>query len=232
MIKIELSFTKDDVEKLVARAIGSWGANPEYARVHCDREGRAGGYFGVKIRGNSTQITLNHDVVVAAIVDGSAAKGNPVDPASVKFNYIEGRGHGGAQSFSVKALPADASTPSVSQAAGKLTFPVPIELRFSEKETEALFASAMLRQPGVKKVGHISMYGGKSVSISLEMNGGQSANVTLDEAQFKQTLAEELTLKGYSVEADGCRLDFTPGRGYGGAASTCAVARLTALPLG
>lgn len=232
MIKIELSFSKENVEKLVARAIGRWGANPEYARVNCNKDGRAGGYFAINIRGNSRQLTLNHDVIVAAIVDGSAADGNPVDPASVKFNFVEGRGYGGAETFSVKAMPADASTPWVTAAQGKLTFPVAIELRFSQKETEDLFTSAMLRQPGVKKVGSISMYGGKSVSINLEMDSGQKASATLDEAQISQTLAEELTRKGYSVEAEGCRLNFTEGRGYGGAASTCAVVRLTALPLG
>lgn len=234
MIKIELSFSKDDVQNLVARAIGSWGANPEYCTVYCDSNGRAGGYFGIKVRSKSQQITLNHDVIVAAIAAGSAAKGNPVDPASVKFNFIEGRGHGGAQSFSAKATPADAGTNPVTAAAGKLTFPFPITLTFDEKETKELYTRAVQRENGIKRVIYVTL-SETSVGISVELTSGQQANVNLDAAQLKQTLADELSRAGYSVEADGVSIVYTPGSGedhHHTPSRTTAHVKLTALPLG
>lgn len=65
----------------------------------------------------------------------------------------------------------------------------------------------------------------------FEMTGGRSAKARLDEQQVRETLAQELTRRGYSVELDGCSLVFSEGNGFGNPSSTFAVAHLTALSL-
>lgn len=234
MLSFEISFSEQQLDKLLRRAMSLWGGLPNIFSVglnQTDDPARFKGTINYNSRGGKVvSLYLSHEVLVQAVCAASAAEGNILDAATLAFKYNPGRGHGGGSSVSATAMTSTDPAPKVAQSPGKMSFPGTVEISFSEDEVKELLKAAVRRQGGNATSVNFNAQDGKA-SISVDMPGGKTGTVTWRDDVLKGQLIAELSAKGYVVEPDGIQWAYTPGAGFGGPPRHGFKAKLTAIPL-
>lgn len=229
MLAIQISLNEAQLRAGIENGIRLAGAS---SGVRCNslsrpgEDGKVRASVMVKVaRSKEASIDLPHDAVIAAIAASQASKGVVIDPSSLKFSYTESRGYGGGSSVNATANTATQFTPPVS-GPGVLVFASPAIVSFNEAETVAVLESWAERQGAKADRARLGQSdGGKfSATIYLKLNNGQTGNSTLDHTGLMAALEEEFVAQGFAVVPGGIRLNYTPGRGFGGGAFyTCYV---------
>lgn len=232
-LSVQADFNEAKLKDYMTRAVRIWtdGIDTYYASISASEgSDKATGSVGLRLRGGkTTTVALSHELMVQAVAMGAAAEGNPVDPDSVRFQYNPSRGFGGGSSVSAKAQSTSAAPAAATEQQG---FPLPVTVRFEEKEVVEILSSAVAKSTG-KKVNsaRISYYeSGTLGTATVQMTATGTGEVKLSADELKETLAEELNSRGYVTTAEGISFSHTPGAGFGGPPRTSAVVQLTRMP--
>ncbi len=237
-LSIQLSFDRATLTRLLTTAVRKWSGlyQIDSLTINCNEAGQVSGYAMMKFAGKNSMLHFKHDVIVAGICQSSAAEGNPIDQASLTFKYHESRGYGGGSSVSATANPAadaskaDATNPA-DEKTGSIVFPGTVTVNFGIDELTDLLKAAAKRAGADPTHASVSYTDEKtcSANITVKTKGGASGTIALGSTQLNETLAEELTSRGYTVAADGLRYSYSQG-GFGNRSGTSMSASLTAIP--
>lgn len=243
-LSIQLTFDRATLTRLLTTAVRKWSGlyQIDSLTINCDADGRASGYAMMKFAGKNSMINFKHDVIVAGVCEASAAEGKPIDKASLAFKYHEGRGYGGGTSVSATANPASAeSADAVScvssdasdtgEKSGAICFPGTVTVNFGIDELTDLLKAAAKRAEADATHATVSFTDEQncSANITVKTKGGASGTISMGSKQMNETLAEELTARGYAVAADGFRYSNSKG-GFGNRSGTSMTVTLTAIP--
>lgn len=238
-LSIQLSFDRATLTRLMTTAVRKWSGLYEIdsLTINCNEGGQVSGYAMMKFAGKTSMINFKHDVIVAGICQSSAAEGNPIDQASLTFKYIEGRGYGGGASVSATANPAAAdaqkadAVSSTDSKTGSIVFPGTVTVHFGIDELTDLLKAAAKRAGADPTYASVSYTDEKTcaANITVKTKGGASGTIALGATQMNETLAEELTSRGYTVAPDGLRYSYSKG-GHGSRSGTSVSVSLTAIP--
>lgn len=237
-LSIQLSFDRATLTRLLTTAVRKWSGlyQVDSLTINCNEAGQVSGYAMMKFAGKNSMINFKHDVIVAGICESLAAENQPVDKASLTFKYIESRGYGGGSSVSATANPAaDApkadATSCADPKAGSIVFPGTVTVHFGIDELTDLLKAAAKRAGADPTYASVSYTDEKNctANITVKTKGGAAGTIALGATQMNETLAEELTNRGYTVAADGLRYSYSQG-GHGSRSGTSMSASLTAIP--
>ncbi|MFA6211709.1 MAG: hypothetical protein WC714_19880 [Candidatus Obscuribacterales bacterium] len=240
-LSIQLNFDRPTLTRLFTTAVRKWSGlyQIDSLTISCDADGRASGYAMMKFAGKTSMINFEHDVIVAGVCQASAAEGNPIDRASLAFKYHEGRGYGGGTSVSATANPATAESADAmscvssdtSEKSGAICFPGTVTVNFGIDELTDLLKAAAKRAGADATHATVSFTDKQncSANITVKTKGGASGTISMGSKQMNETLAEELTARGYTVAADGFRYSYSKG-GFGNRSGTSMTVSLTAIP--
>lgn len=240
-LSIQLTFDRPTLTRLLTTAVRKWSGlyQIDSLTINCDADGRASGYAMMKFAGKNSMINFKHDVIVAGVCEALAAEGNPIDKASLAFKYHEGRGYGGGSSVSATANPASAeSADAVSyvssdtgEKSGAICFPGTVTVNFGIDELTDLLKAAAKRAGADATHATVSFTDEQncSANITVKTKGGASGTIEMGSRQMNETLAEELTARGYTVAVDGFRYSYSNG-GFASRSGTSMTVTLTAVP--
>lgn len=237
-LTVQLSFDRATLTRLLTTAVRKWSGlyQIDSLTINGNSDGTVSGYAMMKFAGKNSMIHFKHDVIVAGICQSSAAEGNPIDKASLTFKYIEGRGYGGGPSVSATANPASADAPegdsgADSSKSGAIIFPGTVTVHFGIDELTDLLKAAAKRAGADPTYASVSFTDEKNctANITVKTKGGASGTIALGSTQMNETLAEELTSRGYTVAPDGFRYSHSNG-GHGSRSGTSMSVSLTAIP--
>lgn len=237
-LSIQLSFDRATLTRLLTTAVRKWSGlyQIDSLTINGNSDGTVSGYAMMKFAGKNSMINFKHDVIVAGICQSSAAEGNPIDPASLTFKYIESRGYGGGSSVSATANPASADaakedTGAASSNSGSIIFPGTVTVNFGIDELTDLLKAAAKRAGADPSQASVTYINEKNctANITVKTKAGASGTIALGATQMNETLTEELTNRGYTVAADGLRYSYSQG-GFGSRSGTSMAVTLTAIP--
>jgi hypothetical protein len=230
-MKLTFNLDEKNLKTLLERALRSWGVTPEYVRLSFDKTTQQpSGTVGYTVRGNRESFSLTGDVIIAGVLQASAAAGNPLDPASLQFVYNEGRGYGGSASVSATAKEGTFEPDQTATQPGKVKFPGTVTKQLGIDELKKVV------QRGAERAGHKVTWisfshsnggGPASASLSITKNGN-SGTISLDPAELEAEIIEELGHQGYDAQP-GIEY-YTSGSGFGSRGGTSATVKLTGMP--
>ena len=121
--------------------------------------------------------------------------------------------------------------PKQARQTGSIVFPGTVTVNFGINELTDLLKAAAKRAGADPTHASVSYTDEKtcSANITVKTKGGASGTIALGSTQLNETLAEELTSRGYTVAADGLRYSYSQG-GFGNRSGTSVSVTLTAIP--
>ena len=247
MVQLQHHFSRDDLTRLLNLSLRKWSngdAKFECVNINCDEQGQVTGYMFMRPSASSdafdkksTTVALSTELITKAIYQAASDEGSPLALNSLVFSNSK---EAGATVVKATALAAAeesqtednwSATPLSSP--GIVTFPAPVSVFFDNEELQELITSSG------KKAGYafskVSLSGDQAEAIgaNLSVKTGSSEHsngsaVTLSPHRLNQTLAAELTARGYIVAEDGIRYELNPEPGN--ETKVCATVSVLAIP--
>ncbi|GEM_PF-964914 len=229
MVQLQHHFSRDDLTRLLSLSLRKWSngeAKFECVNINCDEQGQVTGYMFMRPGASSdafdkksTTVALSTELITTAIYQAASDEGSPLALNSLVFS--NGR-EAGATVVRATALAAaeenqtEDNWPAPPLASpGIVAFPAPVCVFFDNAELQELITSSG------KKAGYafskVSLSGDQAdaigANLSVKTGSSEHANggeVTLSPHRLNQTLAAELTERGYIVAEDGIRYELNP----------------------
>lgn len=247
MVQLQHHFSRDDLTRLLSLSLRKWSkgeAKFECVNIHCDEQGNVTGYMFMRPGASSeafdkksTTVALSTELITTAIYQAASDEGSPLALNSLVFSNSK---EAGATVVRATALAAtevsqteDTWPATPLTAPGIVRFPAPVSVFFDNEELQELITSSG------KKAGYafskVSLSGNQAEAIganlSVQSGSSEHANggeVTLSPHRLNQTLAAELTERGYIVAEDGIRYELNPEAGNEN--KVCATVSVLAIP--
>lgn len=247
MVQLQHHFSRDDLTRLLNLSLRKWSngdAKFECVNINCDEQGQVTGYMFMRPSASSdafdkksTTVALSTELITTAIYQAASDEGSPLALNSLVFSNSK---EAGATVVRATALAAAEASQTENNwpaapltAPGIVTFPAPVSVFFDNEELQELIKSSG------KRAGYtftdVSLTGKQpeAIGANLSVKTGNSehsngSEVTLSPPRLKQTLAAELTARGYFVAEDGLTLELNPE--VGNENKVCATVSVLAIP--
>ncbi|MDP3507172.1 MAG: hypothetical protein Q8T09_04205 [Candidatus Melainabacteria bacterium] len=240
-------FSRDDLTYLLNRSLRKWSngeAKFECVTINCDEQGQVTGYMFMRPGASSdafdkksTTVTLSTELITTAIYQAASDEGSPLALNSLVFSNSK---EAGATVVKATALAAAEESQTENNwpaapltAPGIVTFPAPVSVFFDNEELHELIKSSGKRAGYI--FNDVSLTGNQpeAIGANLSVKTGNSEHsngsaVTLSPPRLNQTLAAELTDRGYLVTEDGLTLELNPEPGNEN--KVCATVSVLAIP--
>lgn len=245
MFQVQHNFSRDDLTRLLNLSLKKWSngeARFECITINCDDDGQVSGYLFMRpgagsdlFDKKSTTVNLTHELITTAVYQAASDEGSPLALNSLVFSNSKDEDMAystvtATASSADEAEQTDKNWPAVPPTqSGIVSFPAPVSIFFANEELQEL----------VKASGKRAGYAITNVSLSDNETNGVSADITiktgtaknsdsssltLSPTRLNDTLATELTTRGYIVADDGLSL-LQDGEG-----SVCAAVTVSAIP--
>ena len=244
MFQLQRTFSRDDLTRLLSLSLKKWSngeAKFECVTINCDDQGQVSGYMFVRpgagsdsFDKKSTTVNLTHEVICAGIYQAASDEGTPLAPNSLVFSNSKDEGMAystvkATASSANQAVQTDKNWPALPPTQpGIVSFPAPVSIFFNNEELQELVKASCKRAGYAITDVSLSDNEASGVSAGITIKTGtaknsDSSSLVLSPTRLNDTLATELTTRGYIVADHG--LHFSQDE-----ESVCAMVTVSAIP--
>lgn len=247
MVQLKHHFSRDDLTRLLNLSLRKWSngeAKFECVNINCDEQGQVTGYMFMRPSASSnafdkksTTVALGTELITTAIYQAASDEGSPLALNSLVFSNSKEAGATVVRATALAAAEAShreetwPATPLTSP--GIVTFPAPVSVFFDNEELQELIKSSGKRAGYTFTDVLLTGNQPEAIGANLSVKAGTSehsngSEVILSPPRLNQTLAAELTARGYLIADDGLRLELNPEPGNEN--KVCATVSVLAIP--
>ncbi len=204
----EASFSHEEICKMIERAAGLWtgASGAESCRVSCiNGSAKAVGTVKITLKGDKvTFFALSHQLMVLALVSGSAALNQPIQAETLRFSNSGKRD--GRVSATAQIAPQSDSAPAKEDQ----KFPLPVGVMLYASHIEDRLRRAVERGTGntVTRVVLPQDADADCAIVSVKLPGGVGGCVRVGKKDLGYTMAEELTREGFVVFGEPIKYEY------------------------
>ncbi len=247
MVQLQHHFSRDDLTRLLNLSLRKWSngdAKFECVNINCDEQGQVTGYMFMRPGASSdafdkksTTVALSTELITTAIYQAASDEGSPLALNSLVFSNSKEAGVTVVKATALATAEesqTEANGPAAPLSApGIVIFPAPVSVFFDNEELQELIKSSGKRAGYTFTDVSLSGNQAEAIGANLRVKAGSSehsngSEVTLSPHRLNQTLAAELTARGYIVAEDALRYELSPEAGN--EKKVCATVSVLAIP--
>lgn len=247
MFQLQHNFSRDDLTRLLSLSLKKWSngeARFECITINCDDQGQVSGYMFMRpgagsdsFDKKSTTVNLTNELITTAIYQAASDEGSPLALNSLVFSNSkeEGVTTVRASALAASEVPLqDENWPTMPLSSPSVVaFPAPVSVFFNTEDLQELVKASGRRAGYV--ITNVSLSGNEpeTIAANITIDTGTAKNpasnsLTLSPTRLNDTLATELTTRGYIVAENGLLYELSDELGEEN--NVCATVTVSAIP--